>query len=524
MNRSTLLSAAALLLVTLPAPAQQAPDPLWADLAHRDLQAIHDTLLANHPGPVDTVNTAFADWLERGFRRASAMADSVTGPADMLTTLRYYVAGFGDGHTSLNVWWEPSYLQWPGFVAGLVGDRFLVHSTAASWSAELPPSGAEIISCDGTPVASLVRERVMPYRDIDVGVTSYVVRNAPYLFVHAGDRWLPRPESCALRMAEGVAEGERVYDLAWSWIRRSELEERIAAARQSVGRADSTSLTEYDSGQYWVRLPTFAPAGADEARMRDVIARMPSLRDTRLVVFDVRGNGGGTSQWGEDLVEGLFGAELKRWGECRNGVNEGYALWRASAGNLAYLRRLSPQLEARFGPDSDIHGAFSQLVTDMAAALKAGRPLVRQPDPEAKAGACPQSRPPPPDASVVLLTDAVCASACLDFADVLLAMPGVVHVGRQTAADAVYMDVRSVALPGGLGSFILGQKVYRGRVRGHNEPYTPSHRFDGDISDTAALRAWIRRLLEVGHGARTSRIAEDSAGSGLRRQPPPAQK
>lgn len=494
MRRSSWLpvALAAMVASAIPAAAtaaQAPPDSLWARLARRDLQAIHDTLLANHPGPVDTVNTGFADWLERGLHRASRMADSAAGPADALTALRYYVAGFADGHTTVSFWWEPSYLRWPGFVAALTGDRFVVREPADSWSAALPPEGAELLACDGTPVAELVRDSVLPYRDIDVDLEAYLARSAPYLFVHDGSRWLPRPDSCRVR----TGDGDRTYHLAWGWARGADIQERIAAARQVAG-GDSIGVTEPTPGEFWVRLPTFYPTGAAEARMKEVIERMPTLRDARRVVFDVRGNGGGTSQWGEDLVEGLYGAGLKRWSECRRGA-DGFALWRVSPGNLSYLESFAPVLEERFGTGSDVFRSFSRLVGDMAAALEDGHALVRQPDPDAdEEPDCPTARPPIPAATVVLLTDGACASACLDFADVLLAMPGVIHAGRQTAADAVYMDVRSVSLPSGLGGFSIAQKVYRGRVRGHNQPYTPSHRFHGDISDTAALQAWIRGL------------------------------
>jgi hypothetical protein len=99
---------------------------------------------------------------------------------------------------------------------------------------------------------------------------------------------------------------------------------------------------------------------------------------------------------------------------------------------------------------------------------------------------------------VVLLTDGYCASACLDFADWLLNLPGVLHVGRQTDADTVYMDVRNERLPSGLGAFTIAQKVYRDRARGHNEPYEPAHRYDGDLADTGAVQAWVRSLTVIG--------------------------
>ncbi len=37
-------------------------------------------------------------------------------------------------------------------------------------------------------------------------------------------------------------------------------------------------------------------------------------------------------------------------------------------------------------------------------------------------------------------------------------------------------------------------KVFRGRVRGSNEPHVPDHRYTGDMRDTRALEAWLLTL------------------------------
>jgi hypothetical protein len=71
---------------------------------------------------------------------------------------------------------------------------------------------------------------------------------------------------------------------------------------------------------------------------------------------------------------------------------------------------------------------------------------------------------------------------------------GAIQVGRETSADTVYMDVREADLPSGLAQLAIPMKVWRGRQRGNNEPQRPAHVFDGDMTDTRALQAWIRTL------------------------------
>lgn len=91
---------------------------------------------------------------------------------------------------------------------------------------------------------------------------------------------------------------------------------------------------------------------------------------------------------------------------------------------------------------------------------------------------------------VYVVTDSACASACLDAMDLWKAL-GVIQVGRETSADTLYMEVRAERLPSDLVWAVVPTKVYRGRLRGDNEAYRPDHVYNGDMSDTDALQAWI---------------------------------
>ncbi|MCE0970099.1 hypothetical protein [Pseudomonas putida] len=90
----------------------------------------------------------------------------------------------------------------------------------------------------------------------------------------------------------------------------------------------------------------------------------------------------------------------------------------------------------------------------------------------------------------MLVTDSFCASACLDFADAVLAVPGTIHFRLSTSGDTLYIDIGSQALPSG-AQFWLPLKVWRGRVRGNNQSYDPRYSFDGDINDTSAVQQWV---------------------------------
>lgn len=491
VRRFSLLTALALLVAS--SVAAESPEP-WSELALRDLRFVHDTLQANHPGPADAENPAFGDWLERGLAAASERATGATDLLEALGAVRFYVAGFADEHTTLEARYLPRRLRWPGFIAARRGGRYLVYTAASRTPVPLPPVGAEILRCDSVPVDDLLRQRVLAYYDGRVGLESMQIRYAPYLFV---DGELPRnelPKSCTVSES-----GEtKTYELTWLNASWGDVAPRMAEA--AGGPTLAAGVYEFERTA-WVAIPTF-DVKDDEAvaGMRDTIAKMPGLRQAHLIVFDVRGNGGGSSQWGEELAESLYGRDYLTALECARAAPEPYAEWRVSHDNLDHLRLFVTQLAQRFGEGSQLYGIFSQLADDMERALAGGETFVTQQRSGGEPDCSGAAPPSPVEAQVVLLTDGYCAGACLDFADVLLAIPGVVHAGLPTSADSAYRDVRSVELPSKLATLTLAMEVTRNRLHGHNEPYVPAQVYDGDLGDTDRVREWLLKLFDEASG------------------------
>jgi hypothetical protein len=71
---------------------------------------------------------------------------------------------------------------------------------------------------------------------------------------------------------------------------------------------------------------------------------------------------------------------------------------------------------------------------------------------------------------------------------------GAIPIGRETAADSLYMEIRKQTLPSGLAAVSVPMKVYRGRPRGLNVSYKPVQVFSGDIRDQEVVDAWVASL------------------------------
>ena len=153
------------------------------------------------------------------------------------------------------------------------------------------------------------------------------------------------------------------------------------------------------------------------------------------------------------------------------------------------------QLAPRFDADPALARYVDGTIAGLRAALASGAPYYRE-TAAAPAEAAPVT-PWPLRAPVAFLTDGQCASACLNVADWMVRLPGATHVGAETAADAVYIESRFIALPSGRARLLLAQKVLRDGPRADMQPYAPDIAYGGAWT-REAVTTWVLGLLRDG--------------------------
>jgi hypothetical protein len=230
----------------------------------------------------------------------------------------------------------------------------------------------------------------------------------------------------------------------------------------------------------WVRFPSFYYRSPAELRkIESTIKQARSLRDCRAIIFDVRGNGGGSSRWGEDLLAAVYGRGFVNSVGARL-FKKTYSEWRVSERTLAYFKL-----------HRDIYRP--KTIKIMEAACRKGliltspRKVPHASPRDFRSHAMSSARP-------IFLTDGVCFSATLDFLDIGKRLPRALQVGQTTGADTLYLDVYSVKTPHG-AFFQFPWKVYRNRPRASNEPYVPDIVYRGDMKDEKALRTWVAQKV-----------------------------
>ncbi|HBL98626.1 TPA: hypothetical protein DDZ86_03215 [Candidatus Dependentiae bacterium] len=252
------------------------------------------------------------------------------------------------------------------------------------------------------------------------------------------------------------------------------------------------------SDVYWIRIPTFGPTKDQQIALEEIIKIMPSLRKSKALIFDIHDNGGGNSEWGHEIISSLFS---KDYADQQNDLlnKSVYVEYRVSPENLAHWKTIAEKSSKDFGVKSESARWWERVCTQMERALKKGVALIRVSGEEEKGEPLfvKEKFGHTVTAKIYAIVNRYCVSATLDFIDELKGLDYPITLwGETTGADSLYMDVRSINLPSGQGQFIIPLKVYRGRKRGHNEPYKPDVVYTGNFEDKSSLVKSIQDFLK----------------------------
>jgi hypothetical protein len=478
-----LVAAAAVGLNSAPAAASQLD---WAATLLRDAQALYDVYTDSHPGAVDAQNPDFKKHLAEGLRRARERAKTTSDFPGYWWAMREYVAGFNDVHVFIDaVPTAPEIpVRWPGFFTCEVAGKHLVATRAEG--ARTPALGSRLVSCDGTDFDALSADLVGRFRG-RWNMASQREAHGWRLFLDAANPYAKLPSSCIF--SDGNTE--RPHDLSWTPMSQEAFQQE--SAKVSMAVRVPTGARSFGRKGVWISMGSFSgdtstePGKAISDLVKSLGKDKARIAAADVIVLDVRGNGGGSSRWGGEIAALIWGKKIAEAAKPRSlGVD-----WRPSEANLAAVQ------EYARAPGTGFFARMfaGQVASGMKRALRAGQPLWRAKLPfQSGSEAGSQALPVTSGGSkVYILTDGGCASACLDAMDIWT-RAGAIPIGRETAADSLYMEIRKQTLPSGLATVSVPMKVYRGRPRGSNESYKPVHLFRGDVRDQQAVDAWVASL------------------------------
>lgn len=469
----TILAAAVAMTIAMPAAAQTPASDAWRALTRTDLDAAYDILKTDHPGSAPELgDEEFVQALERNYALAKSRAAQVSGIDGYSAVLAGFAVGAGDAHVSSNMLYRTD-PRWAGVIIALRGEAWTVAESDIEGLI-----GATLTECDGVPAARFAQEKLGGFRAV-WRVGAQRIQSAPYLLVDDGNPFVLKPKACTFEKSGAT----RVETLRWRTISRGDLRAKVVKA---VPYGQAGYGVRSFAGGYWISVESLgAKAPAVVQAVRDQAA---ALHAAPMVVLDLRGNGGGSSVFGRQIAEALVGRP--RASALLAGEEGGCSTaWRLSERNLKQVDYYRTALRKQIGEDF-----VDRLHAQVSAAKAAGKPFSANTrcGQDAKARNSAKTPPSLMKGRLVVLTDNVCFSSCLIVTKDFRVL-GALHVGQATNADTHFFEVRGDTLPSGLSTFSTLQAFSPSSPKDMG-PFEPSRPYEGDISDTKALEAWIAAL------------------------------
>ncbi|WP_198148862.1 hypothetical protein [Luteibacter yeojuensis] len=457
-------------------PSQGGP---WQAMARSDIQFIVEWAKKQHILAVYPDPARFDALLKTAQARAASDIPRIQSYSGYRHALNHFVSTFEDEHVYLSLNLVQKNLQWPGFLSIYVGGQY--RTVAGNGTVA---DGLVISACDGKPLNAWVDE-LAPYEASLPKLESTRWNLASSIFRDVQSPFFKRPSSCTI-------DGKDVK-LQWTPIDGTVFAQKRAAL---MGDAELIDRIEpFGKDGAWIMLQNIMPhTPAEVDALRSVIAQLPSLRSKKIIVVDERNNHGGPYEWFMAFLRGLYGAPYTDY----------YARARL---RISAVYRATPEILEAFGgppetfkpepitmpPDGTTFDPDNRL---LAGAVARHESVLRS-SANKENIAKPASAPPSlVHAKVVVLTGYACGSACIGLVDEMKLIPGVTQAGVETFIDSRTGTPLGADLPSGNGKVSVPVMTRDGRQRGDNEPNVPDVVYHGNIEDTEAVKAWVRKTFE----------------------------
>lgn len=453
----------------------------FRDAAVTDIEAAWSLLDRNHPGAASEMHdTHFRDMLDTARNTARVRAAQVTTLEAYLAVMSGFSNMLGDKHLSFKPALTIAKPNWIGVLIARRGDHWVVVDEDP-WPGRAPLRDTVLTGCDGRAVEDVARERLGGFR-ADWSIEAQRGLAAPWLLIDERNPFVRPLQRCTFV----TSNGPREIMMDWQPITRDVIIDRI---NKAAGAGAAGFGVRRAGRGWWIAIGEFtanAPAVVAAA-----LKHQAELRASPFVVFDLRGNAGGSSDIGDQIARILYG---DRSVPTDDSATDCKTPWRVSLDNKARLESYPKLLGDRLS--SDASAKIQSDIRAMQAAASRGRAFSRP------IGSCKSPRHiarVKTGPRLYMITDRVCFSSCLIVVKTFREL-GAVQVGEATNANTRYQENRTEPLPSGLGTFSVQATVdltQPSRVG----PFKPDVAYDGDLTDTPAVTAWLlAKVIAENHG------------------------
>lgn len=484
---------------------------IWQKKAEVAFDEIERTLEENHPGAAKESKNAFTAWSMTAKNLAPEKLTLVKDLHSYQDFLRWHTRGFNDGHLSISFPDEQqtqTEVEWPGFLA-TYDPKFKSFVLSRQIDDLIPASKnvlghahkfIRLLKINGQNPQEWIDKNCTPfYNGPILGCESAYTKMAPWALVTTNNPFAEKPTNITVgaliscRCIDGAKKAMQTIELPCLRTNAQTISKAVKDARafDSNHMAKLIVLEKKRHSFAYFRLPTFAPQNESQKKaLEGVILRAHKANSYKNIIFDIRGNAGGSSTFAEKLLRNIFGHDYVDYCLYKAAEKE-VVSWRASTGNIAFLKSLAQNGHPLLQLPEEAKTWALDRASKLKNALEAGSTFYTE------THSMPEIKTLPKKSSlarVFIIIDAQNASAALDFIDYAKACGDVVLLGQPTSADSVYMETRTADLGTDDAKFtlVLPMKEYQNRTRGHNQPYLPDI-----LWDNQKAHAYPRNTKEI---------------------------
>jgi len=293
------------------------------------------------------------------------------------------------------------------------------------------------------------------------------------------------PKACVFTLPDG---SRKRYALPLQAAPAQVADERVEAVRKRFrAAAKPVGVTPLGAGKYWVGMPDFDGAHSGAA-YEALYPKLAALAKPDWIVFDLRGNGGGNSNWGQRALAALYG---QAYADQLGGGGASGKYLVASPASVERLKRNMGLPEYADSKESN-----RAALVKVEAALLAGQKLALV-DGEADSTALTAPTwPRPRGPRIAAVIDRTCFSSCMAFLLYLRATGDAVVMGEPTVGYSPFGEITALDLPSGHGRIAFPTAWFKS-TQGTREPFNPDIPYIGNMADDAALMKWVNATLDT---------------------------
>lgn len=440
---------------------------------NKDLLFIEKTIKESSAPYKNDADLTFKDRFSESSDNAKKLLSHVTNTHDCYYALKYYVNSLREPSFSL-VYENANRLPnaFPGILTALdeKSEHIVIYKNPNLEYLKDINLGDRLKLVDEEPTNVYFIEEIIPFYSNSQSQRSLYSASLNTLVADANP-WISVPKKITLQKGDGslielnlkytplTQEAISVINLY-----RKPTEQKVA-------------FTELSKGTI-IRLPNFLPNLEEAVIFNNIFKRLNEFAKKDYIIFDLRGNMNGVTNWSMPILRNLFGDEyIKSLGTKHSYNHITTKKLRVTKSNFENIKdKLSPAIRAQY--IKVLHNNQDFLLENVNNFGK-NQHLYSH------------NKKDSVNAKIVLFTDRFCSNACWYFVRNMKQIPGVLHFGDATDMQSQYSQSIQTILPNKKMTLFYPVQITSSSAYQDNYQHVPDKIYEGDYEDESEITKWI---------------------------------